>query len=288
MRNLAAAIQAETGRPSLGGIQGFEIERDALDDLIEHLAELPAEERGNIKGIKYARADLILAGAMVVQAVLEHGDFESITVTEAGLREGVFFSEHLDGDPPLFDDVRRSSIANLAARYHVGPKHTAHVAHLALSLFDELAGHDLHPGDRWERELLFCACVLHDIGMSVDYDDHHKHSRYLILNAGLPGFDPREVALVAQAARYHRKGMPDFGELAPLATEGDDDAPRPPLDPAAPRRGPRAQPRPERPRRARLGRQRDDLPRARGRRQRRGRALGRPARGRAVRARVRP
>jgi exopolyphosphatase/guanosine-5'-triphosphate,3'-diphosphate pyrophosphatase len=65
--------------------------------------------------------------------------------------------------------------------------------------------------------------VLHDIGMSVDYDDHHKHSRYLILNAGLPGFDPREVALVAQAARYHRKGMPDFGELAPLAEEGDGD-----------------------------------------------------------------
>ena len=64
--------------------------------------------------------------------------------------------------------------------------------------------------------------MLHDIGMSVDYDDHHKHSRYLILNAGLPGFDPREVALVAQAARYHRKGMPNFGELAPLAGDGDE------------------------------------------------------------------
>ena len=145
----------------------------------------------------------------------------------------------------------------------------------------------LHPGDRWERELLFSACVLHDIGMSVDYDDHHKHSRYLILNAGLPGFDPREVALVAQAARYHRKGMPDFGELAPLAEEGDDDAPRPPVDPPPARRGPRAQPRPERPRRARGGRQRHDPPRARGRRRRRGRALGGPARGRALRARLR-
>ena len=32
--------------------------------------------------------------------------------------------------------------------------------------------------------------MLHDIGMAVDYDDHHKHSRYLILNAGLPGFTP--------------------------------------------------------------------------------------------------
>ncbi len=221
MRNLAAAIQAQAGRPSLGGIQGFEITAGALDDLVEHLADMPAAERGNVKGIKYARADLILAGAMVVQAVLEHGGLESITVTEAGLREGVFFSELLDGEPPLFDDVRRSSVANLAARYRVGPKHTAHVATLALTLFDELAEQGLHPGDRWERELLFSACVLHDIGMSVDYDDHHKHSRYLILNAGLPGFDPREVALVAQAARYHRKGMPDFGELSPLAEDGD-------------------------------------------------------------------
>jgi exopolyphosphatase/guanosine-5'-triphosphate,3'-diphosphate pyrophosphatase len=90
-----------------------------------------------------------------------------------------------------------------------------------LGLFDELAAAGLHEGDVWERELLFAACVLHDIGMSVDYDDHHKHSRYLILNAGLAGFSPREVALIAQAARYHRKGMPEFGELAPLAEDGD-------------------------------------------------------------------
>jgi exopolyphosphatase/guanosine-5'-triphosphate,3'-diphosphate pyrophosphatase len=221
MRNLAAAIQADAGLPSLGGIQGFEISHDALAALVDRFAAMPASQRGTVKGIKYARADLVLAGAMVVQAVLEHGEFDAIHVTEAGLREGVFFSEHLDGDPPLFDDVRSASVLNLAARYNVGPKHTEHVARLALNLFDELAEHDLHPGDRWERELLFSACVLHDIGMSVDYDDHHKHSRYLILNAGLPGFEPREVALIAQAARYHRKGMPEFGELAPLAQEGD-------------------------------------------------------------------
>ena len=220
MRNLAAAVQAEEDLPSLG-VQGFEIRRVALDDLIKRLAHLPASERSSIKGIKYARADLILAGAIVVQAVLEFGGFDAIEVTEAGLREGVFFGSLLDGDPPLFDDVRRASVLNLAARYHVDHAHTEHVCRLALGLFDELAAAGLHDGDRWERELLWCACVLHDIGMSVDYDDHHKHSRYLILNAGLPGFTPREVALIAQAARYHRKGMPDFGELEPLARDGD-------------------------------------------------------------------
>jgi exopolyphosphatase/guanosine-5'-triphosphate,3'-diphosphate pyrophosphatase len=59
--------------------------------------------------------------------------------------------------------------------------------------------------------------------MSVDYDDHHKHSRYLILNAGLPGFAPSEVAVIAQAARYHRKGTPSAADLEPLLQPGDED-----------------------------------------------------------------
>jgi exopolyphosphatase/guanosine-5'-triphosphate,3'-diphosphate pyrophosphatase len=219
MRNLASAAQAEAGEPS-NGVQGYAITRDALDALIDRMASMPAEERSSIKGIKYARADLILAGALVVQAVLEYGSFDAIEVTEAGLREGIFFNSYLEGDPPLFDDVRQASVLNLAARYNVNPAHTEHVARLAMGLFDELAEARLHDGDRWERELLFSACVLHDIGMSVDYDDH-KHSRYLILSADLAGFSPREVALIAQAARYHRKGMPDFGELSPLAEDGD-------------------------------------------------------------------
>ena len=28
----------------------------------------------------------------------------------------------------------------------------------------------------------------------VDYNDHHKHGYYLVLNAGLPGFGHRELA----------------------------------------------------------------------------------------------
>lgn len=220
VRNLAAAAQAAAGLPSIG-VQAFTLTTEALDDLVERLADLPPEERGSIKGIKEGRADVILAGALVVQAVLEHGGLDGLEVTEAGLREGVFFASHLPGEPPLFDDVRRSSVLNLAAQYGVDPAHTEHVAKLSLGMFDALAEAGLHPGEPLERELLWAASVLHDIGMSVDYDDHHRHTKYLVLNAGLPGFDPRELALVAQAARYHRKGMPDFGDLDALAEKGD-------------------------------------------------------------------
>ena len=97
-----------------------------------------------------------------------------------------------------------------------------HVAALALQMHDALVEQGVLDGAPEERELLWAAAELHDIGMTVDYDDHHKHSRYLILNAGLPGFTPRELALIAQVARYHRKGSPGFGELAPLMRAGDE------------------------------------------------------------------
>src|SRR5919197_310488 len=118
-------------------------------------------------------------------------------------------------------DVRVASVRNLAAQYHSDFAHTNHVAGLALEMWDALAAQGVHGGDREERELLWASAMLHDIGVAVDYDDHHKHSRYLILNAGLPGYSPRESALIGQAARYHRKGTPGLGEFAPLAHPGD-------------------------------------------------------------------
>lgn len=221
VRTLAAAAQRITDAPAFG-VQGFVLEAGALDLLIERLAALPTAERSTIPGIKAARGEIILAGAVVVRATMEAAGVGALEVTEAGLREGVFFERMLAGEePPLVADVRMASVLNLAARYGVDPAHTRHVAALACGLFDELAAAGLHAGDPLERELLWAACVLHDIGMAVDYDDHHRHSRYLILNGGLPGFSPREVVLVAQIARYHRRGMPSLGELAPLTGKGD-------------------------------------------------------------------
>ena len=215
-------------------------------------------------------------------------------MTEAGLREGVFFERLLGGTPgghgrpPMFEDVRRTSVLNLARQYAVDAAHTEHVAALALGMFDKLAALGLHDGDARERELLWAACMLHDIGMSIDYDDHHKHSRYLILNGGLPGFAPVETAIIAQAARYHRKGMPSPGPMAALFGPGDAER----LD-----------------RCATLLRLAEDLERSRdqlvrralleesdgavelrlrGRRQLRRAQLGRAPRGRAVRARLPP
>src|SRR5437588_658826 len=174
---------------------------------------LPGDEEADSKAIKALRKHV----------AREAGGFGEIEVPEAGLREGVFFERFLaDLDPPLFPDVRRAAVENLASRYQADLTHPRHVAELSLQLFDELADADAHDLGPAERELLWSACMLHDIGTIVDYDDHHKHSRYLIENAGLPGFTPREVVLVALIARYHRKGTPDASELGKLAKKSDE------------------------------------------------------------------
>jgi exopolyphosphatase/guanosine-5'-triphosphate,3'-diphosphate pyrophosphatase len=219
IRNLAAAAMKRLDVPDIDA-QGFLLTRDALGEVIDELASQPASKRGQVKGIKYDRADVILGGALVLATALEEGGFHGIEVTEAGLREGAFF-ERLMGDE-LFDDVRAESVHNLAHRFGHDDEHDLHVWALSAAMFDGLAAAGLHGYGRAERDVLWAACLLHDIGVAVNYDDHHRHSHYLTLNAGLPGFSPRELVLVGLIARYHRKGAPDPSELGDLAEPGDD------------------------------------------------------------------
>jgi exopolyphosphatase/guanosine-5'-triphosphate,3'-diphosphate pyrophosphatase len=94
VRNLAAAAERAAGLPA-DEVQGFLLDRDALEELIARLAALPAAERSRVPGIKQARADIVLAGALVIQGVMRAGGFDRLEVTGAGLREGIFFERQL-------------------------------------------------------------------------------------------------------------------------------------------------------------------------------------------------
>jgi exopolyphosphatase/guanosine-5'-triphosphate,3'-diphosphate pyrophosphatase len=223
VRNLAAAAQNAAGQSDIG-VQGYVLTVEALEDLIAELAALEPAKRGSVPGIKPGRGDLVLAAALTIEGVLRTGGFDGIEANEAGLREGVFFDRELcAGREPLFADVRGAAVRNLAIQYEGDLGHVEHVAELSLQMFDSLTEGGLFEPARGERELLWAAAMLHDVGMTISYDDHHKHSRYLIISAELPGFDPRERALIAQITRYHRKGAPKLGEMASLARDGDEE-----------------------------------------------------------------
>jgi exopolyphosphatase/guanosine-5'-triphosphate,3'-diphosphate pyrophosphatase len=223
VRTLAVMAQKRDGYP-LDEVHGFVLTREALGALIEDMAALPARSRDRLPGLKTDRADIMLGGAVVVDAVMERVGADRLEVCAQGLREGVFYERYLaPRDPPLFPDVRRASVLNVARVYRYDAPHAEHVAALALNLYEELARLGLHAGDDAEREWLWAAGLLHDVGVLVDYNDHHKHSYYLVLNAGLPGFGHRELALVALLVRAHRKGPVSLEGLGAVLEPGDED-----------------------------------------------------------------
>ncbi|CAN0495896.1 unnamed protein product, partial [Phaeothamnion confervicola] len=151
---------------------------------------------------------------VVIDAVLERAGVAHVEICSQGLREGIFYERFLSpAEPPLVADVRRQSVLNLVDIYRCDAPHAEHVCRLALATYDALADLGLQRADPAEREMLWAAGMLHDAGVLVDYNDHHKHGYYLILNAGLPGYDHTELAMIALLARGHRKGIPSLSPL---------------------------------------------------------------------------
>jgi exopolyphosphatase/guanosine-5'-triphosphate,3'-diphosphate pyrophosphatase len=81
-------------------------------------------------------------------------------------------------------------------------RHVRLVRRLAVEVFDRVAEEDaLEPRD---RELLEHAARLHEVGNSISPAKYHKHGAYLIENAGMRGFDPDEIAVIASIVRFQR------------------------------------------------------------------------------------
>lgn len=219
MRNLASMAAARHNHP-LNTLHGYRLHRDDLAQSIEELSTLPLKKRQKLAGLSSDRADIILPGALVFEAFMEALQAEEITVSVNGLREGLFFEyfwKHLHY--PVVDNVRRYGVLNMARTYRYDKRHAGHVRYLAGRLFNQIA--PLYDYGLAERELLDAAALLHDLGTIISYNDHHKHSQTLIINSGLPGFTPRETALIALLTRYHRKGTPSLEGYESVMRDGD-------------------------------------------------------------------
>lgn len=218
LRNLANVVQARAGyRPEL--LHGYRLERVALDALVGELAAMPVVARRNVKDLNRDRADIIVAGGVVLSETLAAMGADVVTISGQGLREGLFYPYLFPEGDHLASDVRDFSILNLMREYYDNPAHNDHVRLLALELFDQTA--PLHGLGAEARALLRAAALVHDIGMAVDYYAHHKHGMYLVMGRALPGFSHREQVLIALLVRYHRRGSPNYLGYGTALARGD-------------------------------------------------------------------
>jgi exopolyphosphatase/guanosine-5'-triphosphate,3'-diphosphate pyrophosphatase len=193
------------------GVRNLRVPAKSLRRLRKTAVEMDLEERMHLPGLDPRRADLMVAGAILLDTLLKRLEAEEITLCDLALREGVLLDyihahrkhiRRVDSVP----DVRRRSVIELAERCAWEAEHSRQVAAIALTLFDYTKRvHDL--GDR-EREWLEYAGLLHDIGNHISYGKHHRHSYYLVKNGDLRGFEPEEINIIALLTRYHRRATP--------------------------------------------------------------------------------
>jgi exopolyphosphatase/guanosine-5'-triphosphate,3'-diphosphate pyrophosphatase len=208
--NLAAVAERTLHQRMPGRDQPLPLQD--LRTVARRLRGMTSAGRRSVPGLAPARADIIVAGAAILETLLEDLGVETIVaLDECGLREGLLLDDLARaGQPELRRGagVRERSVLQLARSTTFDEAHARHVAHLATELFDSAGAAGVHRLGAEERELLHYAALLHDIGTFLSYTRHHQHTYYLIRNADLVGFDQREIAVMAATAYFHRKALP--------------------------------------------------------------------------------
>jgi exopolyphosphatase/guanosine-5'-triphosphate,3'-diphosphate pyrophosphatase len=202
---IAAGIKSPA--PHLPGV----ITRAELSAISTLLCSLPLKDRRNLSGLNPDRADIIVAGALILEALLEQAGIPEIHVSTRSLRDGMLidYLSHIPGFPYAEQiPIRAASVRHLGRSCHINEPHADHVRDLALSLFDSAREAKLHNLPDISRELLSYAAVLHDTGQFISFPGHHQHSFYVITHATLLGFHEHEILILALITRYHRKKMP--------------------------------------------------------------------------------
>jgi len=207
---IAEMLHAE--RQSGGGaVQGYAVTRSEVGRLLRRLRETPLETRLQLPGLNAKRADIIVAGVAVVARLARYLECQKIVVNDRGIRDGLILSMSAERfvDTAALGAQRLDRMERLRAfarKCRSNERHAEQVATIAGAIFDGLRDpYELPAG---AKDLLTGAALLHDVGVLIGHAGHQKHAYHLIMHGELPGFSAREVELMANAVRYHRRGSP--------------------------------------------------------------------------------
>lgn len=208
IESIADLVNARVGARQKDGVEACDL--DAVHDEVVHLAGLSVAQRMERHGLRPDRADTIVPAGLVYVRLGELAGVERILVPRVGIKEGLLL-EVITGHHDTFlaedhVDVVLSACRAMGRRFHYESDHAEAVLGLARQIFDQT--HELHGLGGRARVLLEAGALLHDVGVAVNNDGHHKHSQYLIQSSELVGLSDEERHLVGLLARYHRKAPP--------------------------------------------------------------------------------
>ncbi len=234
---LARMIHAQRGGTRLLTYNKMEFTAPEVVTITDAIcAAEDSDSRGRLSGLDSSRADIAVAGALILEQIIERYEIPMLTFSEAALREGVLvetaqrvIAARLEGlspstviRAPESHDVARRSVTHLRDRCDTDTQHSDHVSYLALGLYDALAEVNLIEANGRDRDLLEFGALLANVGLVIAHSKHHIHAYYVIRNSELTGLTDHEIELIAQISRYHRKSHPKASHPEFAALNSDD------------------------------------------------------------------
>jgi len=181
------------------------ITREALEKTVTLLVQTGRVERIDFPGLREDRRPVFVGGLAVLAGVFDALEIREMQTSEYALREGLVYDllGRLDNR-----DVRAAAVAATARRYGVDAAHAGAVERTSLKALAQVAA-------GWElpralsATLLGWAATLHEIGLVIAHDNHHKHGEYILANGDLRGFSLTDQRLLAALVRLHRGKFSD-------------------------------------------------------------------------------
>src|SRR6267142_1813027 len=180
-----------------------------LRALADKILGMSAAEVAAAYSIPTPEAESLAPAFMVYAELIKLNPVDRLLVARASIRDGLLLQvarSIQSGSSVFFPEQTIAAALNLARKYRADERHGLHTATLARAIFEATrAQHGMGEG---ERLLLEVASIVHDIGNYVAPRGHHRHAYYLLVNSEVFGLSKMDLEIVANVARYHRKGTP--------------------------------------------------------------------------------
>ncbi|MBZ0272295.1 Ppx/GppA family phosphatase [bacterium] len=207
---LACGGNAEALAPIAPGkpVQGHPVlDLSRLERILPDMLRMTVKERMKAYDIRAERAEVMPMAAIVLCALSRYLGCDTLIVPGVGVRDGILrdlvesrFGVHGAG---ATEDDLVAAARDFAMAHGADDDHIEHVRRIAVSIFENTRA--LHGLTDQDRLPLVLASLLHDIGHSINFVDHHKHGEYLVRHGAIRGLtnDMREI--VAALVLYHRR-----------------------------------------------------------------------------------
>ncbi len=184
-------------------LHNYRMDASQFNEVFFSLKGTSCEQRRKIPGLNSERADIIMAGATIINTLIQTVGSKELIISGCGLRDGLFYDHYFEqlGKPKVLENILDFSVGNLLKFALEGVEHAQKVVELSEKMF--IGWQDIHRMGPSELKILRVAAKLHDIGISINYYDHPRHSAYLVENAPLMGLTHREQILAALIVSWH-------------------------------------------------------------------------------------